>query len=62
MGESGSRFFRHIQELAGFGKIQYCGMDSATMGGDVFEEICMRGSEGKVKGKAMQQAAGNGFG
>jgi len=37
-------------------------MDLATAGGDVFQEMCKRGSGGEEEGKASQQATGDGFG
>jgi len=37
-------------------------MDSATLGGDVFEEMCKRGSGGKEEGIARQQATGDRLG
>jgi hypothetical protein len=37
-------------------------MDSLAVGGDVSEEMCMPNSEGDEKGKARQNATGNGFG
>jgi hypothetical protein len=37
-------------------------MDSVTLGGDDFEKMCKSGSRGEEKGKARQQATGDGFG
>jgi len=37
-------------------------MDSAFMGGDVFEEMCKGGSGGEEEGKGRKHATGDGFG
>ena len=37
-------------------------MDSATVGGDVFEEMCKYGLGGEEEGKERQLATGDGVG
>jgi len=34
-------------------------MESATVGGNVFQEMCKLGSEGEEEGMARQQATGD---
>jgi len=61
LGYGGGRFFGDLRDRAAFGNCQQCQMDSATVGCDVFEEMCKQGSGGAEEGKARLLATGARF-